>query len=257
MTHFFKYKYHISIIFIITLFANTVNSFQLFKVEDFVGFAIFNVVFISTLAISIKNKRDLKNVLSRYNSYEKISKWTLFILLICVSSTIFSIVINLKIFNFSDSIIKNKGNIASLPVFAFMIFGLSHINKYFHVLFFCMNPNNIITMLNDNESVNKKIEKELRKTQKLFSDKNIYFEYNVKPYKVADIMFFVDKGDFILLKIGSIKNKIIYKIDNTFFHYGKKSFKKVELYHYLKSTNLKLDTMSDEDWKVVEMYLIS
>jgi hypothetical protein len=50
---------------------------------------------------------------------------------------------------------------------------------------------------------------------------------------------------------------MIYRIDHTFFYYGKQSFKKVELYHYLKSANLKLDTMSNEDWKVAEMYLIS
>ncbi len=53
------------------------------------------------------------------------------------------------------------------------------------------------------------------------------------------------------------KSKMIYRIDHTFFYYGKQSFKKVELYHYLKSANLKLDTMSNEDWKVAEMYLIS
>lgn len=254
MAYLFKYKYNISILFIGTIVISMINGFQ-FADKDIVGFILMNSIFIVMFAWSLKYKWERKKILSRYNAYEKISKWTFFILIISIVSTLFSIANSLNLLPNNDFITNNNEKISAISTLAIIVYGISNIDKYILMLMFSINPDNLIALLNDKDSINTKIEKELRKTSKMFNDKNIEFVHNVR-HRLADIICFVDKNIFISFSVLT-KSKMMYRIDHTFFYYGKQSFKKVELYHYLKSANLKLDTMSNEDWKVAEMYLIS
>lgn len=254
IAHFFKYKYNISLLFISTIVMSMINGFQFIN-KDIAGFIIMHSIFIVMFAWSLKYKLERKKLLSRYNAYEKISKWTLFILTVSIVSTLFSIAISLNLLPDNDFITKYNEKFSIIPALAIIIYAISNIDKYIFLLMFSMNPDNLMALLNDDDSINTKIEKELKKTSRMFNDKSIEFEHNVR-HRLADIVFFVDKNIFISFNVLT-KSKMSYKIDHTFFYYGKHSFKKVELYNYLKSANLKLDMMSNEDWKVAEMYLIS
>lgn len=248
MTNLFKYKYNISLLFIMTIIINTLINMQFIK-ENLADFIILNVIIVSIFLTSIVHKKDRMNALQPYNTYEKIGKLSILVLLICVTSTLFSIIASFNAVKWPDEIMYYHQTIIDIPLFALLLLGIVNIKNILYVFICFINPTNIIELMTGRNPINEKIEKELKQLLRFFNDKTIQFQHT-PPNHLLDVLNCID------FNASSKKNKAIYKLDYKNFYYNDNPFNKIELYSYLKEQKLKIDTMSKEDWKIAEMYLI-
>lgn len=251
----FKYKYNISLLFVITIVINTFVNSQFIK-ENLADFLIMNVIIVIIFLLSIINKKDRKDALKPYNTYEKIGKLPILVLLICVLSTLFSISVTFNSIKWPDEIMSYHQAIINAQMFALLLLGIANIKNIFYLFICYINPiniiivpPNIIELITGRNPINEKIEKELKQLLRFFNDKTIQFQHT-PPNNLLDVL------NCVSFTARSKKKKAIYKLDYKNFYYNNKQFDKIELYNYLKDQKLKIDTMSNEDWKLAEMYLI-
>lgn len=248
MTNLFKYKYNISLLFIMTIIINTLINMQFIK-ENLADFIILNVIIVSIFLTSIVHKKDRMNALQPYNTYEKIGKLSILVLLICVTSTLFSIIASFNAVKWPDEIMYYHQTIIDIPLFALLLLGIVNIKNILYVFICFINPTNIIELMTGRNPINEKIEKELKQLLRFFNDKTTQFQHT-PPNNLVDIL------NCVSFKAISKKNKTTYKFDYDKFYYNDRPFDKIKLYNYLKIEKLKIDTMSEEEWTIAEMYLI-
>jgi len=231
-----------------TIIINTLVNLQFIK-ENLADFIILNVITVCIFLASIIHKKDRMNALQPYNTYEKIGKLPILVLFICVTGTLFSIIASFNTVKWHDEIMYYHQTIIDIPLFALLILGLVNAKNIIYVLICFINPSNLISLMTGKDPINKKIEKELKQMLRFFHDKTIQFQHT-PPNHLLDVL------NCIAFNGSSKKNKAIYKLDYKNFYYNDTPFNKIELYSYLKEQKLKIDTMSKEDWKIAEMYLI-
>ena len=244
----FKYKYNISLIFVITIILNTFINSQFIE-DNLADFLTINVIILAVFLSSIIHKKDRKDTLKPYNSYEKIGRLPILVLSICVISTIFAISINFNSIKWSDEVMYYHQVIINIPLFALLILGMVNIKNILYVFICFVNPTNAIELITGRNHINEKIEKELKQMLRFFNDKTTQFQHT-PPNNLVDIL------NCVSFKAISKKNKTTYKFDYDKFYYNDRPFDKIELYNYLKIEKLKIDTMTEDDWKIAEMYLI-
>jgi hypothetical protein len=231
-----------------TIIINTLVNLQFIK-ENLADFITLNLITVCIFLASIVHKKDRMDALKAYNTYEKIDKLPILVLLICVISTLFSISASLNAVKWPNEIIFYHQAIINAPMFALLLLGLVNAKNIIYVLICFINPSNLISLITGKDPVNNKIEKELKQMLRFFNDKTIQFQHT-PPNHLLDVL------NCIAFNASSKKNKAIYKLDYKNFYYNDNPFNKIELYNYLKNEKLKIDTMSEEDWKIAEMYLI-
>lgn len=231
-----------------TIIANTLINSQFIN-TSLSDFIVYNSITVGIFLSSIMHKKDRKKTLRQYNTYENVGKLMMLVLFICLTSTITSILIALNFFKENELLMTYQQTIINIPMIALTIMGLTQAKRILYLFICMMNPAITLVMIKDNDNINKKLEKELKKIRRFFKDKSIHFEHTPPNYLV-DIL------NCVSFKAISKKNKATYKFDYNTFYYNDNEFNKLELYNYLKIENLKIDTMSVEDWKIAEMYLI-
>jgi hypothetical protein len=204
---------------------------------------------VGIFSISIIQKKDRKKTLSQYNAYEKIGKSIMLVLVICLTSTITSILMAFNLLKENEILMTYQQTIIIIPMITLTIMGLAHAKNILYLFICMMNPAITLVMMKDTDNINKKLEKELKKIRRFCKDKSIPLQHTPPNYLV-DIL------NCVSFKAVSKKNKATYKFDYNTFYYNDNEFNKIELYNYLKTEKLKIDTMSEEDWKIAEMYLI-
>lgn len=244
----FRYKYNISLLFVITIIINTFVNIQFIK-ENLADFMIMNVIIVTIFLASIVHKKDRKDALKPYNTYEKIGKLPILVLSICVISTLFSISVRISSIKWPDELMYYHQAIINIPLFALLILGIVNAKNIIYVFICFINPINAISLITGRDPINTKIEKELKQMLRFFNDKTIQFQHT-PPNHLLDLL------NCVSFNARSKKNKAIYKLDYKNFYYNNSQFDKIELYNYLKEQKLKIDTMSNEEWKIAEMYLI-
>lgn len=246
--NFFKYKYNISLLFIMTIIINTIINSQFIN-TSLSDFIVYNSIIVGIFLISIIYKKDRKKTLIQQNTYEKIGKLIMLVLGVCLTSTMTSILMAFNFFKANELMMTYHQTIIITPMIALTIMGLAHVKNILYLFICMMNPAITLVMMKDTDNINKKLEKELKKIRRFFKDKSIPFQHTPPNYLV-DIL------NCVSFKAVSKKNKATYKFDYNTFYYNDNEFNKLELYNYLKAEKLKIDTMSEEDWKIAEMYLI-
>lgn len=231
-----------------TIIINTLINMQFIK-ENLADFIILNVIIVSIFLTSIVHKKDRMNALQPYNTYEKIGKLSILVLLICVTSTLFSIIASFNAVKWPDEIMYYHQTIIDIPLFALLLLGIVNIKNILYVFICFINPTNIIELMTGRNPINEKIEKELKQLLRFFNDKTTQFQHT-PPNNLVDIL------NCVSFKAISKKNKTTYKFDYDKFYYNDRPFDKIKLYNYLKIEKLKIDTMSEEEWTIAEMYLI-
>lgn len=231
-----------------TIIINTVVNIQFIN-TDLSDFVIPNIIVAAIFIASIVHKKDRKNTLKPYNTYEKIGKLPALVLSICVISTLFSISATFNSIKWPDEIMYYHHAIIDIPLFALLILGVFNAKNIIYVFICFINPSNVISLMTGHDPINTKIEKELKQMLRFFNDKTIQFQHT-PPNHLLDVL------NCVSFNARSKKNKAIYKLDYKNFYYNNSQFDKIELYNYLKEQKLKIDTMSHEDWKIAEMYLI-